>query len=261
MAGSPDPGLGGVYGVSTCLFAATTLVLLVNRRAGAVDLVLYLVFASFGFSALRNAIWFAIVSPPLIARQLGSLSRFSRSQVDRGATAAGHPRFNLVFLVLMVGVVIGASPWVYPTLKKRPLWEPSTPVRAVDFIESASLQGNFFHPQIFGDFFLWRLWPQHRSFIDGRVHLFTYDFALDYFAVLRDSDWEERLDLYGIRYLLLSRSDPENERLYERAIASQNWNLLYVDDVAAVFEKIGAAQNAMAPAESVGRRLSPALSP
>ncbi len=230
-------------------FAATTLVLVVNRRAGAVDLVLYLVFSSFGFSALRNAIWFAIVFPPLIARQLGSFSRFSRSQVDRGATAAGHPRFNLVFLVLMVGVVIGASPWVYPRLKERTLWEPSTPARAVDFIESASLRGNFFHPQIFGDFFLWRLWPQHRSFIDGRVHLFAYDFALDYFAVLRDSDWEERLEPYRVRYLFLSRSDPGDERLYERAIASQNWNLLYVDDVAAVFEKIGAAQNAMAPAE------------
>ena len=149
----------------------------------------------------------------------------------------------------MVGVVIGASPRVYPTLKEKTLWLPSTPVRAVDFIESASLQGNFFHPQTFGDFFLWRLWPQHRSFIDGRVHLFAYDFVVDYFAVLQDSDWEKRLDPYGIRYLFLSRSDPGDEGLYERAIASQNWNLLYVDDVAAVFEKIGAAQNATALAE------------
>ena len=218
--------------------AATTLVLLVNRRPGRVDLILFLVFSIFGFSALRNAIWFAIVSPPLIARQLGSHPRFNRSGGHRAAAAGGDSRFNLGFLALMVAVVIGASPWVYPTLKERPLWEPSTPVRAVDFIESAALEENFFHPQIFGDFLIWRLWPQHRSFIDGRVHLFDSDLVLDYFAVFGDPEWEERLRPYGIRHLFLSRSDPGDDRLYGWAIASQNWNLLYVDDVAAVFEKI-----------------------
>ena len=138
----------------------------------------------------------------------------------------------------MVVVVIGASPWVYPVLKEKPLWEPSTPARAVDFIESASLQGNFFHPQIFGDFLIWRLWPQQSSFIDGRVHLFESHLVQDYFAVFGDSEWEERLKPYGIRYLFLSRSDPGGDRLYGWAIASQNWNLLFIDDVAAVFEKI-----------------------
>ena len=219
-------------------FAVTTLVLVVNRRADAVDLILYLVFSIFGFSALRNAIWFAIVSPPLIARQLSSLIRSSGSQVHQATPATGDPRFNLGFLVLMVAVVVGASPWVYPTLKEKPLWEPSTPARAVDFIESASLEGNFFHPQIFGDFLIWRLWPQHRSFIDGRVHLFDSDLVQDYFAVFGDSEWEERLRPYEIRHLFLSRSDPADDRLYGWAIASQNWNLLYIDDVAAVFEKI-----------------------
>ena len=226
-------------------FAATTLVLVVSRRAGAVDLILYLVFSIFGFSALRNAIWFAILSPPLIGRQLSSPSRSSRLQVDRGKTAGGDPRFNLAILILMVCSVIGASPWVYPTLKERPLWEPSTPARAVDFIESAALEGNFFHPQIFGDFLIWRLWPQHRSFVDGRVHLFESEFVQDYFAVFGDENWEERLKPYRIRYLFLSRSDPRDHRLYERAIASQNWNLLYVDDVAAVFEKIEGGQSAV----------------
>ena len=218
--------------------AATILVLLVNRRPGRVDLILFLVFSVFGLSALRNGIWFAIVSPPLIARQLGSLSRWGRSKVHQGLPAAGDARFNLVFLVLMVVVVVGASPWVYPTLTERPLWEPSTPARAVDFIESASLQGNFFHPQIFGDFLIWRLWPQHRSFIDGRVHLFESDLVQDYFLIFEDSEWEKRLRPYGIRYLFLNKRNPADDLLYGRAVASQNWNLLYIDDVAAVFEKI-----------------------
>ncbi len=219
-------------------FAATTAVLLVTRRAGAADLILYLVFSIFGFSALRNAIWFAILSPPLMARQLSSPSRSGQSEVNSGKAATGNPRFNLVILILMVCTVIGASPWAYPALKNRPLWEPSTPAGAVDFIESAQLEGNLFHPQIFGDFLIWRLWPRHRSFVDGRVHLFESDFVKDYFAVFTEADWEERLEPYQIRYLFLSRSDPRDKSLYEGAIASHNWNLLYVDDVAAVFEKI-----------------------
>ena len=65
--------------------ATTTLVLLVNRRPGRVDLILFLVFSIFGFSALRNGIWFAIVSP----RSLPGNWVHSPDSVDPGSIK-GH---------------------------------------------------------------------------------------------------------------------------------------------------------------------------
>ena len=221
-------------------FVATTAVFILSRGVRRVDFILYLVFSLFAFTALRNAIWFAIVAPPIVARQLAALPRFAQGRVNGTRVASGHPGFNLIFLLLMICVVIGSSPWVYPTLKQKPLWEPSTPAQAVDFIESESLEGNFFHPQIFGDFFIWRLWPSHRSFIDGRVHLFDGDFVRDYFAVFDDPAWELRLRPYDIRYLFLSRKDPGDRGLYDRATSSPEWELLYDDGIAAVFEHIEA---------------------
>src|SRR5262249_5001072 len=99
-------------------------------------------------------------------------------------------RLNRQSAVLMLPVTELVSPWVDPHLGNQAfgntLWETSTPVGAMDFIQQQGLQGNIFHPQIYGDYLIWRLWPQQRTFIDGRVHLFDDSVIRDYRLAFHD---------------------------------------------------------------------------
>jgi hypothetical protein len=140
----------------------------------------------------------------------------------------------------MLTIVVLVSPWIYPHLGNpafgSTLWETSTPVGAMDYIHQHFLQGNIFHPQIYGDYLIWRLSPEQRSFIDGRVHLFDDSVVRDYRMAFNDSHWDERLARYDIKYLLLSKDEDENRMMLETARASGAWRLLYEDSVSVLFE-------------------------
>src|SRR5262249_28645127 len=144
---------------------------------------------------------------------------------------------------LLLAITIVVSPWVYPHLGSKPLGsslvERDTPVGAMEYIQQHHLQGRIFHPQVYGDYLIWCLHDQgHRTFIDGRTHLFDESFVRDYLAVFDDTHWEERLARYDIRFLLLSKKEGDNQRLIREARGSRRWRVLYEDALSVLFEKV-----------------------
>ena len=240
-------------------FFVTLLVLLyAPRRLDLTELGLFLGFTAFALTARRNGIWFVLVATPLVARYLPtirwtelvtSLQRFRitgrlTQRLERRNEATVPVRYGLnAFIAGMLLLITGLlSPWVHPRLGIQrlgtTLWEPKTPVKAMEFIAARNLQGNIFHPQIYGDYLIWRLWPQQRSFIDGRVHLFGEAFVRNYLLTWYDRHWEERLEAYDIRYLLLSKGEENNAQMIESARASSRWRVLYEDERSVLFEKV-----------------------
>ena len=147
---------------------------------------------------------------------------------------------NLLLASLSVCVLILVSPWVYPKVYGASLLDSHTPVGAMDFIERHSLEGNIFHPQVFGDYLIWRCWPRQRSFIDGRVHLFGEGFVREYQRILCDSDWQDMLKKYDIKYLLLEKTpgDECGERMISDARRSGLWKIMYEDEISILWEAI-----------------------
>ena len=239
-------------------FFITVIVLLASKhRADLLELVLMLTFSMLGLSAIRNGVWFALIAAPIIARHLPNIDfsvvintlrhlSFAGPLVRRfenrsWTTAPIRYRLNRQIAVLLLTIVVLVSPWVYPHLGNKAfgntLWEPSTPVGAMDYIKKNHLQGNIFHPQIYGDYLIWRLWPEQRSFIDGRVHLFDESVVRDYRMTFLDSHWEERLARYNIEYLLLSKDEEENRMMLEAATGSSTWRTIYDDPKSILFER------------------------
>ena len=238
-------------------FITLLVLLLARRRPELVDLVLVLTFSVLGLSAVRNGVWFALIAAPVLARYsqtvdlsplISTLRRFRISNAvynwfagRREKAAPIRYRLNRQIAVLMLTMVVLVSPWVYPHLGNpafgNTLWERTTPVGAMDYIQQQKLQGNIFHPQVYGDYLIWRLWPLQRSFIDGRVHLFEDSVIRDYRLAFQDSHWDERLERYGIKYLLLSKDEAENRMMIETASASDAWRMLYEDSTSILFER------------------------
>ena len=239
-------------------FIALLVLLYASQRLDLTELGLFLGFAVFALTARRNGIWFVLVATPIVARylptvrwrepvtslrRLGIVDRMMARLAARSRTAV-PVRYRLnAFIAGMLLLITGLlSPWVHPRLGIErlgtTLWEPKTPVGAMEFIAAHHLQGHIFHPQSYGDYLIWRLWPQQRSFFDGRVHLFGEAFVRNYLLTWHDRHWEERLEPYDIRYLLLSKDEETNAQMIESARASSHWRLLYEDEHSVLFEKV-----------------------
>ncbi|MFQ5342278.1 MAG: hypothetical protein ACE5F6_12100 [Anaerolineae bacterium] len=240
-------------------FVVVLTLLYARRRPNLTELGLFLTFSVLALAAVRSGIWFALIAAPILARhevelhlpdlpaRIGDwpfaqrLARRMEGRQERTPTA--HPRLNWAILAWLALFTIALSPWVRPSLavdRLNPqLVESSTPVGAMNYIADHALEGNIFHVQGYGDYLIWRLWPQQRSFIDGRVHLYDESFVQDYMLTFYDDDWESRIARYDIRYLLLPKDDSRAETMIKDARSSENWTLLYEDEHSVLFEKQG----------------------
>jgi hypothetical protein len=223
-------------------FFLVLLALLAGRpRLTLTELVLFLGATAFGLTAIRNGIWFSLLAAPLAAAGLrqGVRRTFGPPRAAARPRPKGEGVVVGLFFAVLLGITVLASPWLLPgfglaRFGRKP-WVRETPVGAVDYIEQHNLEGRIFHPQSYGDYLVWRLWPRQRSFIDGRTHLFDGAFVQSYLETLRTPDWQERLAAHDVRYLLLSKTDPIDQALIENARAAAGWRVLYEDDVSVLF--------------------------
>ena len=236
------------------LFLSLFVLLISRRRPTLTEILVFLAFAAFGVKARRNGIWLILVAAPLVARYLPGSAleelgrRWRRSRVAKGlagqtagpesaAAVQQSPGMNLLLLGVLVALTVLFSPWVRPRLGGASLVEPATPVGALDYMEQRHLVGNVFHPQIYGSYLTWRLWPEQRAFFDGRVHLYPESLIRDYQDTFRDPQWEARLAAHQVRYLLLDLASEDSQYLHRQAQASPDWVELYADELSVLLGK------------------------
>lgn len=220
------------------------------------ELGLFVGFSIFALVSTRNGIWFAIAVAPIFVWHMQALRIKPLAHLRRRlglpeppAPSSPRPRrenalLNWILVIVLVGVTILFSPWVRPHLaneRLRPtLIDPVIPVEAIAYIDEADLRGNIFHVQDFGDYMIWRLWPEQRTFIDGRVHLYPADLVEDYIAALSARGWEAVMEKYDIAYIFLPKpteDNPDPVPLLDAVRQSREWRVLYEDEKSILFER------------------------
>jgi len=152
--------------------------------------------------------------------------------------APAHSRINLVLLITAFIALLAQSPWIRPAITGKPLIALQTPVGVAEFIKENGISGRMFHPQEFGDYLMWRLWPQQKTLVDGRVHLFDLEFLKEYKRVLDDPLSGDFMERWNIRYLLLSKlPDGSNSRTIGSVENSSRWSKIYEDSISVLFVK------------------------
>jgi len=247
------PRIGSIQGVFLFylpFLVGTITLILTRRRVNRVDLALYLLFSILGFSASRNSVYFLLVLAPIISRYIPMAAKTVADlsnppqfvpidQQQPHPIPARHYAFVNALLAFAAFALVGIhSPWIQSRFYGKSLIDPQTPVGAMNYIEHESLTGNILHPQIYGDYLIWRLWPKQRSFFDGRVHLFGEAFVRDYQRMLDDPCRQDLLEKYQIRYMLLSKEeDGRGNGVVQIARSSQLWMKVYEDSNSIMFER------------------------
>ncbi len=215
-----------------------------RQRVCRLDTLLFVTFACLAASATRNLVWFGLVAAPLFARVGPELPWRDlippgwRSAAAFRPTVARAPNRLLGTAVLLgfVAATVPMVPWLRPLLRSLPreevLLHPEIAAGGVEFIRNHRLEGRIFNDQKFGDYMIWRLWPEQKTFIDGRVHLFGRKLVEDYILIPRDTCWDSRLAEYGIRYLFVRR----DSELARKAGQSEDWVTLFEDGNSVILE-------------------------
>lgn len=237
----------------TAIFFEAMLVMAVaaaiwNLRQGRfTEALLIFVWAHGGLLACRNIPIFAIAAAPPVAAAIQewllkipalnvaawlrtAAAKFNRVAEETSQTD-GLARLHLVSalgLLLVVAVILAP----HPPKKFRAEFDP-------DFYPDAALAtlrrdpaGRVFTNDEWGDYLIYRLYPAHKVFVDGRSDFYGDDFEQKYADVLSVKyGWEKILSSFGVDTILLPPNAPLTGALKE----SSRWRIVYDDGIALVF--------------------------
>jgi hypothetical protein len=185
---------------------------------------------------IRNIIWFGFVAAPIMA---ASMRKWAEGWRRARSERTGRRSINRIFAALVAVLALLSLPWLRPYVRMphgpRGYLSPNTPVEAVDFLCDLPEPGRVFHTEVYGSYMIWAC-PDVPVFVDTRFELYPEEQWMDFLALLQARyDWQAILDGYGIDTLLLPRE--RLERLVEAATAAPEWERVYEDDQALIFER------------------------
>jgi hypothetical protein len=173
--------------------------------------------------------------------------RFNRLAEETGETdAIGRLHLVSALGVLLVAALVFAP---HPPKKFRSEFDPKVyPAGALATLRSDP-GGRIFTHDEWGDYLIYRLYPGHKVFVDGRSDFYGDDFEEKYVDVLNVKyGWEKILSGFGVDTILLPPSSPLSGALKE----SSRWRVVYDDGIALVFRSAPRAAGTQVSAANSG---------
>jgi len=129
--------------------------------------------------------------------------------------------------------VVAALIWApNPPKDFRAEFDPERyPAAAVDTLRH-DRDARIFTNDEWGDYLIWKLYPTHKVFVDGRSDFYGNEFEEKYADVLNvKHGWSATLDRFGVDTILMPPDAPLSGALKESA----RWRVVYDDGIAVVF--------------------------
>lgn len=206
---------------------------LINRRKmNLFHSIVFILTAYMAFRSRRFIAVFCLLSAPAIAINLSPL--FERLFTNRKlymATAA-----SLIVLAVATGWFDGVKGTRFPW--GTGIKQGALPETAMRFIKENSFEKEMFNSYSFGGALIWRLFPERKVFIDGRIPLYGGDFYNEYlqFEANPSSEmWNRLQEKYNLNFAVLKISGPENPAAIRNA--SGEWQTVFWDSAIIIMAK------------------------
>jgi hypothetical protein len=110
------------------------------------------------------------------------------------------------------------------------------PVQAANWMEAQPLEGDGFNYFPWGGYLLYRFWPEKLVFVDGQTDFYGEALTREYEAVITLSEnWQEIMDKYHVRWVIM----PSDSQLVQALDFSADWEMVYVDSTAVIYQLRG----------------------
>lgn len=147
----------------------------------------------------------------------------------------------ICFLIVLVSCQVTFASYKYIKAEWNIIVDPTKyPVSAVSFLKQNGIKGNVLFPFDWGEYTIWKLYPDSRVSIDGRFRtVYPEKILTDHFvAAVDESKLRELLERYPPD-IILGRQN----LIYQRLISTQDrWIYVYSDPTSIVFIRDSSSQ-------------------
>jgi hypothetical protein len=219
------------------ILASVVLAALSPRRLRPREVLLLSVMTYAALRSVRHIPIYALIAIPMLSalalswlQERGFAKRFEQKQTPV------TPVKMLVNAVLLAGFLVFMVVRIRYVILRQPEKEAQElPLAAVSFIAAQHPPAPILNHYNWGGYFIWRLYPEYRVYIDGRADLygdsFMDDLATTYY--LRGDSWRNPFEKWGIRTVVLPPDAPLVTALRELP----DWETVYADSQAVVLTK------------------------
>ena len=227
------------------LIVSAILLAFSPKRPNFFQISTFLVFGILGLKTSRGSVWFGLVMAPTVAEHLSAIVNNLQKAKRTPANQEGSRILNILFTVVILTMGVIALPWFKYKLPlpapKAGLISAETPVHATQILLDQKPPGELFNAMSFGSYLIWAAYPQYQVFVDSRIELFSDKVWSDYLNISNaNGDWEALLRDYGVNTLMLSLA--EQPVLVSAVGGSNEWKMIYQDDVSGIFMRQSSSQ-------------------
>jgi hypothetical protein len=193
----------------------------------------------YAFMHQRHTPVFAVVAAPYLTENLSLL--IQRMGLPAKIRTLSSNVLLSVFLLVLISFQIVFSGYKYLKVEWNIIVNPAEfPVYAVRFLKQNGIKGKILIPFDWGEYAIWKLYPDCRVSIDGRFRtVYPEEVLRDHFEAAGDaSKLKGLLEKYPPDIILGSQN-----RLYQQLISTQGrWVHVYSDSTSIVFVRDDASQ-------------------
>ncbi len=218
-----------------CIFAYSAAAIYARRKPDLTEVLLPMMLVVAGLSAWRHLPLMSIVLLTFFCAMLRQL-RPSELLARPFLGKRGRPRdasrqvsraqAGTIHLLVLALVVLAA--WA-GTMRTEHEGKTTKYVAAgaADYVLAHDLQGRLLNDYDLGGYLIYRLWPQHKVFIDGRADLYGDDFLKAYLKVDKGGEgWDKMLEAHAIDLVVYGR----HAALRQLLLASGRFREVYADE-------------------------------
>ncbi len=231
---------GPPYTYNVLLYSTVVAMILAWRKLRLSDLLLFAAFGAASLMAFRNVPFIAFLSPMLLASYAWPLLATKLPRLSTGVV-------KLALSLGLAGLLVYQAPAGGLFQLRAAEWK--FPKGAAEFLRRNQITDPIFNSYEYGGYLIWALWPQQRTFIDGRA--LNEAVYRDYAKILHIKGSAgpkgkelraELLDRYGVQFVVTNAFEFASGVIYPLVLALSGpaypqWALIYEDAQALVFAR------------------------
>ena len=231
---------GPPYTYNLLLYSAAAAMMLAWRKLRLSDVLLFAAFGSASLMAFRNMVFVAFLAPVLMATYAWPLlaPKLPRLPVGVVKLLLSLGLAGLLVYQALVGDLyqLRAAEWKFPK-------------GAAEFLREKRITDPIFNSYEYGGYLIWALWPEQRTFIDGRaLNEAVYRDYVKILHIKRSAGPKGKelrtalLDRYDVQFVVTNAFEFASGVIYPLALALAGpsypeWVLVYEDTQALVFAR------------------------
>ena len=210
------------------------------KRLHVTDIILFIVFAYLALRVHRHRIFLGIALFPVILINLRSLSKY----LEKKKAFASVCSLLLILFILYLSILVILNKTSYSLRGERifgiGIQANKYPQQAAEFINTTQIRGNIFNSHAFGGYLIWKCFPEHKVFIDGRLLVYGKELLNEYNSIESfGPNIEELLNKYKITGMLLTYPSEavKDISIHKFLYGSPDWKLVFWDGISVLYLK------------------------